>query len=81
MANRFGVAVEAVMNQCNYSLRDYTPNRDSVVDNLRVSADRPDIPEGANVTLVNDSPPSPGLGNSFTPVLAAGVAFGVALFF
>ena len=73
--------MENVMNQCNYSLKEYTPNSDSVVDSIRVSADRPELPEGANVTVVSDSPPSPGLGNSFTPVLAAGMACGIALFF
>lgn len=73
--------MENVMNQCNYSLKDYTPNSDSVVSNLRVSAEKPELPEGASVTLVNDSPPSPGPGSSFTRILAAGAACGIALIF
>lgn len=68
------------MNQCNYSLQEYTPSSDSVVDNVQVSAERPEIPEGASVAVVNDSPPSPGLGRSFTGLLAAGAACGIALF-
>ena len=69
------------MTQCNFSEREYTPRSDSVVDNLRVSAERPDIPEGAEFTLINDSPPSPGLGTGVTGALAAVVACGVALLF
>lgn len=69
------------MTQCNFSQRDYAPSSDAVVNNLRVNAERPDIPEGANVTLINDSPPSPGLHTGFTGALAVGVACGVALLF
>lgn len=69
------------MNQCNYSMKDYSPSSDSAADNIRVNAERPELPEGASVTLVNDSPPSPGLGTGFTGVLAAGAACGIALLF
>lgn len=69
------------MTGCNFSEREYTPSSDSLADNLRISAEKPDLPEGANVTVVNDSPPSPALRTSFTGALAAGVACGVALFF
>lgn len=69
------------MTRCNFSQREYTPSSDTVVDNLRVSAERPDLPEGTNVNLINDSPPSPGLSTGFTGALAAGVACGVALLF
>ena len=73
--------MDSIMNQCSFPQREYTPTSDSVVDNIRVSAERPDLPEGANVTLINDSPPSPGLYSGFTGALAAGVACGVALLF
>ena len=73
--------METVMTQCNFSQREYTPSSDSVVDNLRVNAERPDIPEAAKFTLINDSSPSPGLGTSVTGALAAGFACGVALLF
>lgn len=70
--------MQSVMNQCKFSDGEYTPSSDSVVNDIRVDAERPTLPEGADASLVNDSPPSPGRNAGFTGALAAAVVCGIA---
>ncbi|SPO01454.1 uncharacterized protein DNG_04127 [Cephalotrichum gorgonifer] len=74
-------SIKEVISQCNITEGTYTPDSDSLVDNVRVSAARPTLPPGANVTLISQSPPSPGMGSGFAGALAVGAACGFALLF
>lgn len=71
--------MENVMAECDFPEAEYTPSSDSVVFNVVVSAGPPTLPPGTNISLVSDSPPSPGVRTSFAGVLAMGVACGMAI--
>lgn len=71
-------AMRSVMNQCEFSDEEYTPSDDSVVNDIRVGAERPTLPDGAAASLDNASPPSPARNADITWALVMGVACAIA---
>lgn len=70
--------MQSVMNQCKFLDGEYTPSSDSEVNSIRVEAERPALPEGADATLVNSSLPSSGINTGFIRAIAVAVACVVA---
>lgn len=71
--------MQSVMNQCKFLDGEYTPSSDSVVNNIRVDAERPTLPEGADASLANTSPRSPERNVGFGMGLLVSVVCGIAL--
>ena len=70
-----------IMDQCNFTSTTYTPSRQSVVNNVRVSATRPTLLSSNSNAMVSAAPSSfihVGSGSLLSAV-AAGVVCGLAL--